>query len=116
MTDPRVDNIVDHLWSWITTYKGREAIKDTTKLYSTKFDCYVNSSASDPLSFTVFELSDKGELMLENITRLVESEAAFFLFVNTKSGWIFAVKNTPENVKRLAKGEPIQNLKVRIVS
>ena len=108
MHNHKVDNIINHLWNWVTTVKDRELIKDTTRICTTKFDGYINSTISDPLSFTVFELSDKGELLIDNVTRLVESEAAFFLFVNTKAGWIVAVKNNPENLKRLVKGEPVQ--------
>lgn len=115
MNDPRVGNIIDHLWNWVRTQKNRDVIKDTTKLFKTKFDCYIDSSVSDPLSFSVFELSDKGELLVTNATKLVESEAAFLLFVNTKSGWIVAVKNTQENVKKIIKGESLQSLKVRII-
>jgi hypothetical protein len=115
MADPKISNIIDHLWSWITTHKDRELIKDTSKVYNLKFDGYVNSTISDPLSFSVFEISDKGELIIDDMAKLVESQAAFFLFVNTKTGWVVAVKNKPENVKKLAKGEEIQNLKVRII-
>jgi hypothetical protein len=115
MADINTSHIIDHLWKWFTTHKGRELIKDTSKVSNVKFDCYVNSTITDPLSFSLFELSDKGELMIDDIAKLVDSEAAFFLFVNTKSGWIVAVKNNPENVKKLAKGEAIQNMKIRII-
>ena len=115
MADPKVGNIVDHLWKWVTTYKDRELVKDTSKIYSTKFDGFINSTFSDPLSFSVFEISDKGELIIDDVTKLVESQAAFFLFVNTKTGWIVAVKNRPENVKKLIQKEAIQSLKIRII-
>ncbi|OGI04000.1 MAG: hypothetical protein A2287_02890 [Candidatus Melainabacteria bacterium RIFOXYA12_FULL_32_12] len=115
MADPKISTIIDHLWKWITTYKDRELIRDTSNLYSTKFDGFINSTLSDPLSFSVFELSDKGELIIDDMAKLVESQAAFFLFVNTKTGWIVAVKNRPENVKKLARKEAIQSLKVRII-
>lgn len=114
MANPKVSNIIDHLWKWITTYKDRELVKDTSNL-STKFDGFINSTLSDPLSFSVFEISDKGELIIDDVTKLVESQAAFFLFVNTKTGWIVAIKNKPENVKKLVRKEAIQSLKVRIV-
>ena len=68
-----------------------------------------------PLSFTVFELSDKGELLIDNQQKLIESQAAFFLFVNTKTGWIFSIKNTLENQKKLLTGQAIQNFKIKIV-
>lgn len=109
------EHIVDTLWNWCRTKKDRNLIKDTTKLYQTKFDCYIESSAVDPLSFTVFEMSDKGELLIEEATRIMESEAAFFLFVNTKAGWMTAIRNTPENQKKLIRQEPIQNIKVRLI-
>jgi hypothetical protein len=109
------DVILDTLWRWITTFKGRELVKDTSKIYNIKFDGYINSTLTDPLSFSVFEMSDKGELLIDNVTKLMESEATFFLFVNTKAGWITAVKNTPENVKKLIKREPLQNFKVKII-
>ncbi len=51
--------------------------------------------------FTVFELSDKGELIIDKQQRIIESQAAFFLFVNPKTGWIFSIKNTLENQKKL---------------
>lgn len=107
--------IINHLWNWITTNKDRELVKDTTSVYSVKYDGYINSTIADPLSFSAFELSDKGDLIVDDVTRLMESEAAFFIFVNTKAGWIVAVKNNAENVKKLVKGEPVQRMKVRIV-
>lgn len=115
MKDLKVDSIIDHLWEWVRTFKDHAVIKDTTNLSSTKFDCFIDSSIGDPLAFSVFELSDKGELMVDNATKILESEAAFFLFVNNKSGWIVAIKNNQKNVKKLIKGEPVQNLKVRII-
>ncbi|MEI7474135.1 MAG: hypothetical protein WCK67_05090 [bacterium] len=110
-----VSNIIDHLWKWVTTYKGRDVIKDCTGLINAKFDCYLESTASNPLSFTVFELSEKGEVIIDDVTRISESEAAFYLFVNSKTGWILAIKNNLENQKKLVTGEAIQNIKVRIV-
>jgi len=115
MKDLKVDNIIDHLWKWVRTFKDSTVIKDTTNLFNTKFDCYVDSTIGNPLAFSLFELSDKGELMVDNVAKIVESEASFFLFVNTKSGWIVAVRNTQANIKKLVKGEPVQNLKVRII-
>ncbi len=110
----RKDNIITALYRWITTYKNKEILKDTTKLSNFKFDAYVDSSVIAPLSFTVFELSEKGELLIDDTARLIDSEAAFFLFVNPKTGWVFAVKNTLENQKKLIKQEPIQNFKIKI--
>lgn len=115
MKDLTAATIIDHLWEWVRTFKSRTVIKDTTKILRTKFDCYLDSTISDPLSFSLFELSDKGELIINDVTKIMESEAAFFLFVNTKSGWIVAVRNTQENIKKLIKQEPVQNLKVRII-
>ena len=71
---------------------------------------------SRELSFTVFELSDKGELLIDNPQKLVDSEAAFFLFVNPRQGWTFAVKNTLENQKKLIRQEQIQNYKIKIIN
>lgn len=115
MKNPLISNIIDHLWQWTSTGKDREVIKDTTNINNVKFDCYVNSTPSDPLSFSIFELSEKGELMINDAAKIVESQAAFFLFVNTKSGWIVAVKNTLENQKKLIQGEKIQNLKIKMI-
>ena len=99
----------------MTTQKDSALVKDTTRLSKIKFDAYVDSTISNPLSFTVFNLSDKGELVIDDTSRLVESEAAFFLFVNTEHGWLFAVKNTLENQKKLIRGEKIQNYKIKIL-
>lgn len=99
----------------MTTNKEASVLKDTTRLSKVKFDAYVDSTISTPLSFTIFELSDKGELLIDNPQRLVESEAAFFLFVNPQHGWMFAVKNTLENQKKLIRQEQIQNYKIKIL-
>lgn len=114
--DLKIGQIIDSLWNWVTNYKGHPVVKDTSKLSRTKFDFYLDSTAANPLSFTVFEMNNKGELMVDDVTRLVESEAAFFLFVNTEAGWIVAVKNTHENVKKLVKGEKVGRLRVQVVT
>ena len=36
------------------------------------------------------------------------------VFVNPKTGWIFAIKNTIQNKKKLVQGEKIQNFKIKI--
>ena len=108
-------HLITALYQWVTTNKNKPVLKDTSKVYSIKYDAYLESTISDPLSFTVFELSDKGELMIDDTTRLIESQAAFFLFVNDKTGWLFAIKNTLENQKKLIQKQPIQNFKVKIV-
>ena len=95
------EDIITFLYRHVTTKKDSAIVKDTTKLSKIKYDAYFDSSISNPLSFTVFNLSDKGELIIDNPARLVESEAAFFLFVNSAHGWVFAVKNTLENQKKL---------------
>lgn len=110
-----VDKIITFLYRHVTGFKGYSLIKDTTKLSKIKFDAYVDSTISSPLSFTVFELSDKGELLIDSAERLVGSEAAFFLFVNPEHGILFAVKNTTENQKKLIRKEPIQNYKIKIL-
>ena len=115
MKNSPTDKIITALYNWILTFRGTPVVKDTTKLTNTKFDFYVDSSMVNPLSFTVFELSDSGELIIDEPQRIIESKAAFFLFVNTKTGWISAIKNTTANQKKLIRQESVQNLKVRII-
>ncbi len=110
------EDLITFLYKNITTKKDTALLKDTTRLSKIKFDAYVDSTISAPLSFTVFELSDKGELLIDNPTKLMESDAAFFLFVNPTHGWTFAVKNTLGNQKKLIKQEQIQNYKIKILS
>ena len=110
-----LDDIITQLYKWCTTYKEQSILKDTTRLKNTPFDCYVDSNITTPLSFTVFELSDKGELIIDRQQRILESKAAFFLFVNPKTGWIFSIKNTLSNQKKLLGQEPIQNFKIKVV-
>ena len=109
------DEIITKLYHWCTTYKGQSVLKDTTKLRNTMFDAYIDSNITNALSFTVFELSDKGELIIDKQQRIIESQAAFFLFVNPKTGWIFSIKNTLENQKKLLTNQPIQNFKIKIM-
>lgn len=109
------ENILTALYRWVTTHKNKEILKDTTRLNNVKFDAFIESSITEPLSFTLFELSEKGELIIDDTSRLIDSQAAFYLFVNPKTGWVFAVKNTLENQKKLIKQEPIQNFKIKIV-
>lgn len=111
----KTDEIITKLYRWCTTYKDQALLRDTTKLKNTKFDAFIDSNLTTPLSFTVFELSDKGELLIDSQQKVIESQAAFFLFVNPKTGWIFATKNTLENQKKLLTNQPIQNFKVKIV-
>ena len=108
------DEIITALYKWVTSYKDKELIKDTSNLQF-KFDPYVISTVSEPLSFTVFKLSEKGELLIDDTSRIIGSQAAFFLFVNPETGWIFAIKNNLENQKKLIKQEPIQNFKIKII-
>lgn len=110
-----LEDIITFLYKQMTSYKGAALLKDTTRLSKIKFDAYLDSTISSPMSFTIFELSDKGELLIDNPERIVESEAAFFLFVNPQHGWTFAVKNTLENQKKLIKQEQIQNYKIKII-
>ena len=109
-----LDDLITFLYQNITTYQGTPIIRDTTKLRNSKFDCYIDSQITNPLSFSLFELSDKGELQIDNLQKLIESEAGFLLFVNPKTGWIFAIKNTMQNKKKLVLGEKIQNFKIKI--
>ncbi len=111
----KTDEIITKLYRWCTTYKDQALLRDTTKLKNTKFDAFIDSNLTTPLSFTVFELSDKGELLIDSQQKVIESQAAFFLFVNPKTGWIFAIKNNLENQKKLLTNQPIQNFKVKIV-
>ena len=110
-----LDNIITRLYRWCTTFKDQALLRDTSKLRNTMFDAYIDSNLTTPLSFTIFELSDKGELLIDKQQRVFESQAAFFLFVNPKTGWIFALKNTLENEKKLLTNQPIQNFKIKIV-
>ncbi len=111
----KIDEIITKLYQWCRTYRNQDVIKDTTGLSNTKFDAFVESSASRPLSFTIFELSDKGELLIDSRQRLLESQAAFYLFVNPKTGWIFAIKNTLDNQEKLMTGKAVRNYKIKIV-
>lgn len=116
MNNIKTRALVDSLWNWFSSYREKPVIKDTTNIFSVKYDCYIDSTVSEPLSFTVFELSAKGELMLDDIGKLIESKAAYFLFLNPDTGWMVMVKNTTENVGKLGKGEPLQNMKVKIIN
>lgn len=111
----RIEEIITGLYNWCTTFRGQTLLRDMSKLSNTRFDAYIESSVSSPLSFTIFELSQSGELIIDKQQRVLESQAAFFLFVNPKTGWIFAIKNTTENQKKLLCGEPIQNFKIKMV-
>jgi hypothetical protein len=115
MNDIKLQTLIDALWRWFSTKKDRPVVKDTSKISNVKFDCFFESSISDPLSFSIFGLSDKGELEIDDVQKLAESEAAYFLFLNPKTGWMVAVKNTQENLKKLIKKEPIQNLKIKVI-
>jgi len=112
----KIDEIVTKLYQWCTTYKDQAVIKDTTRLKNTKFDAFIDSNLTTPLSFTLFELSNSGELIIDSQQRILESQAAFFLFVNPKTGWIFSIKNTLENQKKLLTNQPIQNFKIKIIN
>ena len=109
------EDIITYLYQKLTTNKNASLIKDTTRLSKIKFDAYLESSISTPLSFTIFELSDKGEMIIDNPQKIIDSEAAFFLFVNPNNNWIFAVKNTLENQKKLIRGEKIEQFKVKLL-
>lgn len=111
-----MEKILDKLWQWLVTSHNRPAIKDTSNVYSVKYDCFIDSSVSDPMSFTIFELSDKGELLIDDVSRLIESKAVYFLFVNTDKKFMVMVKNTLENCKKLTRGEKLDNIKVKLVN
>ncbi|MEW5818986.1 MAG: hypothetical protein AB1782_02235 [Cyanobacteriota bacterium] len=114
MANPIVDCIIDNLYNWITNYRGREVIKDTTRI-NCKYDAFIDSNPTNPLSFTVFEMTNKGELIIDDPGRLVDSQAAFFLFVNVDTRWVVAVKNTTKNQSKLVRKEPIENFRVKII-
>ena len=109
------EDLITYLYQKLTTNKNVSLVKDTTRLSKIKFDTFVDSTISAPLSFTVFELSDKGELIIDSAEKVAESEAAFFLFINPKNNWIFAVKNTLENQKKLIRGENLEQFKVKLL-
>ena len=116
MHEIKLSTIMDKLWNWLQTGRNRPAIKDTTGVTSVKYDFFLDSSVSDPLSFSIFELSDKGELLIDDVAKLTESKAAFFLFVNPEKQFVVAVKNNLENCKRLIQGGKVDNMKVKIVT
>ncbi len=116
MHEIQLSKIIDKLWMWTITGKDSPALKDTTRIGSVKFDFYLESSMSDPMSYTVFELSEKGELIVDDVSRLMESKAAYFLFVNTDKNFVIAIKNTLENCKKLVQDKKIENLKIKIVN
>lgn len=109
------EDLITFLYQNVTTFKNGTLIKDTSRLSKVKFDCYVDSTISAPLSYTVFNLSDKGELLIDSAARVIESEAAYFLFINPTHGWMFAVKNTLQNQKKLINQEPIQHYRVKLI-
>jgi hypothetical protein len=113
--NPVINHIIDKLYQWVTTYRGRDLIKDTTRI-KCKYDAFINSTVTDPLSFTIFEMSDKGELLIDDVSRLIDSEAAFFLFVNPETKWIVAVQNTNKNQASLVRRDNVDNFKVKIVN
>lgn len=110
-----LDEIITKLYRWCTTFKDQAVFRDTTRLRNTPFDGYIDSNLTTPLSFTIFELSDAGELIIDKQQRVLESQAAFFLFVNPNTGWIFSIKNTLSNQKKILAREPIQHFKIKIM-
>lgn len=109
------DVLVTYLYQNLLGTKG-PVIKDVTRLGTSKMDCYVQSTPTEPLSFSLFPMSPKGELLMDDIERLVASEASFFLFINPDQNSLVAVKNTETNKRRLANGEPVdQKLKIKLV-
>lgn len=114
MLKPVIVSIIDHLYQWMTTFKDKPVVMDTSKT-NCKFDLYINSPMRDPLSMTIFELSNKGELIVDDSARVAGSEAAFFLFVNEVNKFVVAVKNTTENQGKLIRQESVENYKVKLV-
>lgn len=115
MVSQIIEHIIDNLYQWITTYRGQVVLKDTTRIRC-KYDAFLSSSPTEPLSFTVFEMTKQGELVIDEVSRLVDSEAAFFLFVNPESKWVVAVQNTTANQKKLIRKEPLENFRVKFIT
>lgn len=115
MVNRVVDSIIDNLYHWVSTYRGRDLVKDTTRIRCA-YDAFISSSPTEPLSFTIFEMTSKGELLVDDPSRVAGSEAAYFLFVNTETKWLVAVKNTTENQKKIIRKEALENFRVKIIS
>lgn len=115
MVNPIINHIIDKLYQWVTNYKEREVIRDTTKIKGS-FDVFIESTVTDPLSFTIFEMTQQGELIVDEPARVVDSQAAFFLFVNLETKWIVAVKNNMKNQAKLIRKEPLDNFRVKIIT
>lgn len=115
MTSQVIDGIIDKLYQWVSTYRGRDLVKDTTRIRC-KYDAFIASSPTEPLSFTIFEMTEKGELLIDDPSRVVGSEAAYFLFVNSPTMWMVAVKNTTANQKKLIRREPLENFRIKLIN
>ena len=74
----KIDEIITKLYRWCTTFKDQALFRDTTKLRNTMFDAYIDSNLTTALSFTIFELSDKGELIIDKQQRVLESHRVDF--------------------------------------
>lgn len=114
MVGPVIVSIIDNLYQWVTNYRDRDVLKDTTRI-NCKYDAFINSTPADPFSFTIFEMTEKGELIIDNPARVVDSQAAFFLFVNVQTKWVVAVKNNNKNQAKLIRKEPLEHFKVKII-
>ncbi|MBX2860598.1 MAG: hypothetical protein KTR14_05150 [Vampirovibrio sp.] len=110
---PLTDNLMTYLWQHVMGSKG-PAIKDTSRTGTAKFDGYLHSTPSEPLSFTVFPMSDTGELEVDDVERLVGSEATYLLFINPNHHWLVAVRNTTQNKGKLGRGESVEQMKVKL--
>ena len=86
-------------------------IMDKNKLRSQSLDLLRFPLAVVILSIHVFSTNG---ITFQGVTSDFES-FPFFLFVNAKNGWIFAVQNTLENQKKLIKQEKIQNYKIKLL-
>ena len=115
MVNPIINHIIDKLYQWVTNYKEREVIRDTTRIKGS-YDVYLESTITDPLSFTIFEMTKNGELIVDEPARVVDSQAAFFLFVNTETKWMVAVKNNTKNQAKLVRKEPLDHFKVKVIT
>lgn len=109
------DVLVTYLYQALIGSKG-PVIKDVTRVGTAKYDCYIQSTPTESLSFSVFRLSNRGELLMDDMERLAASEASMLLFINPEQDWVVAVKNTTANKKKLAQGEPVdRQFKVKLV-
>lgn len=110
------DVLITYLYQALIGQKG-PVVKDVTRIPTAKYDCYLQSTPTDSLAFSVFYLSNKGELLVDDVERLTASEASLLLFINPEQDWVVAVRNTVANKGKLVRGEPVdRQFKVKLIS